>query len=155
LEQEQLGEGAAGASEPLLQQVRPRYVTKTNRVECMVSFAEIVIVLDVNVLKLRKIYIFLIFVISPVRLTGKSVWGSCYSFLFYLVQFMGKIFDGTGGYCWVPWADFGSWVFEFITWVMHCSGFSLYRELDLRFSWVRSVCCGRAMPSVVVGLVLV
>ena len=64
----------------------------------------------------------------------------------------GKIFDGTGGYCWVPWADFGSWVFEFITWVMHCSGFSLYRELDLRFSWVRSVCCGRAMPSVVVCL---
>ena len=94
LEQEQLGEGAAGASEPLLQQVRPRYVTKTNRVECMVSFAEIVIVLDVNVLKLRKIYIFLIFVISPVRLTGKSVWGSCYSFLFYLVQFMEKYLMG-------------------------------------------------------------
>jgi hypothetical protein len=37
LEQEQLGEGAAGASEPLLQQVRPRYVTETNRAECMVS----------------------------------------------------------------------------------------------------------------------
>jgi hypothetical protein len=30
-EQEQLGEGAAGASDPLLQQVRPRYVTETNR----------------------------------------------------------------------------------------------------------------------------
>ena len=27
----------------------------------------------------------------------------------------GKLFDGTGGYCLVPWADFGSWVFEFIT----------------------------------------
>jgi hypothetical protein len=36
-EQEQLGEGAAGASEPLLQQVRPRYVTKTIRAGCMVS----------------------------------------------------------------------------------------------------------------------
>jgi hypothetical protein len=36
-EQEQLGAGAAGASEPLLQQIRPRYVTETNRVECMVS----------------------------------------------------------------------------------------------------------------------
>jgi hypothetical protein len=33
-EQEQLGAGAAGASEPLLQQIRPRYVTETNRVEC-------------------------------------------------------------------------------------------------------------------------
>ena len=63
LEQEQLGEGAVGAAKPLLQQVRPRYVTKTNRVECMVSFSKIVFVLDVNVLKLRKIYIFLIFVI--------------------------------------------------------------------------------------------
>jgi hypothetical protein len=28
LEHEQLGEGAAGASEPLVQQVRPRYVTE-------------------------------------------------------------------------------------------------------------------------------
>ena len=60
LEQEQLGAGATRDSEPLLQQIRPRYVTKTNRVECLVSFAEIVFVLDVNVLKLRKIYIFLI-----------------------------------------------------------------------------------------------
>jgi hypothetical protein len=34
LEQEQLGAGAAGASEPSLQQIRPRYVTETNRVEC-------------------------------------------------------------------------------------------------------------------------
>jgi hypothetical protein len=33
-EQEQLGAGAAGASEPLLQQIRPRYVPETNRVEC-------------------------------------------------------------------------------------------------------------------------
>jgi hypothetical protein len=33
-EQEQLGAGAAGASEPLLQQIRPRYVTETSRVEC-------------------------------------------------------------------------------------------------------------------------
>jgi hypothetical protein len=97
------------------------------------EFAEIVIVLDVNVLKLRKIYIFLIFAMSPVRLTGKSVWGSCFSFLFYLVQFLGKIFDGTGGYCWVPWADFGSWVFEFITWVMHCSRFSFLIEMSISF----------------------
>jgi hypothetical protein len=72
LEQEQLGEGAAGAAEPLLQQVRPRYVTKTNRVECTVSFAEIVFVLDVNVLKLRKVYIFLIFVIWVFVL---CIWG--------------------------------------------------------------------------------
>jgi hypothetical protein len=73
LEQEQLGEGAAGAAEPLLPQVRPRYdFTKTNRVECMVSFAEIVFVLDVNVLKLRKIYIFLIFVIWVFVL---CIWG--------------------------------------------------------------------------------
>ena len=33
-EQEQLGAGVAGASEPLLQQIRPRYVTETSRVEC-------------------------------------------------------------------------------------------------------------------------
>jgi hypothetical protein len=30
----ELGAGAAGASEPLLQQIRPRYVTETSRVEC-------------------------------------------------------------------------------------------------------------------------
>jgi len=77
-EQEQLGVGATGAVEPLLQQVRPRYVTKTNRVECLVSFCRDCVVWVVNVLKLRKLYIFLIFVIWVFVL---CIWGILMEYL--------------------------------------------------------------------------
>jgi hypothetical protein len=42
-EQEQLGAGVARASEPLLQRIRPRYVTETNIVECSEIIAAIVV----------------------------------------------------------------------------------------------------------------
>ena len=71
MEQEQLGEGAAGAVEPLLQPVRPRYVTKTNRVECLVSFVEIVLCWMLMSLNSEK-YIYFSFCNMGVRL---CIWG--------------------------------------------------------------------------------